>query len=86
MVDKTFCIGGELMSRVEEYKYLGLQIDTQLNFQSHRQTLINNVNYKLTFFKKIRKYVTLDAAKTIYKGTILPLLEYADFVIDYGIK
>ena len=85
-MDNRFGLGGELMSKVEEYKYLGIQMDSQLNFQSHRQTLINNVNYKLTFYKKKRKYVTLDAAKTIYKGTILPLIEYADFVIDYGIK
>ena len=56
---------------MDEYEYLGLQIDSQLNFQSHRQNLIRNVNYKLTFFRKIWKYVTLDAAKNIYKGTIL---------------
>ena len=81
-----FSIGGVQMAKVDEYKYLGVYIDTQLNFQSHRQKMINSVNYKLTFFKKIRNYVTLDAAKTIYKGTILPMIEYADFVFDFGIK
>ena len=82
----VFSIGGESMSQVEEYRYLGLNEDIQLNFQSHRQTLINNVNYKLTFFRKIRKYVTLEAGKSIYKGTILPVFEYVDFILDYGIK
>ena len=32
------------------------------------------------------QFITLDAATIIYKGTILPLIEYADFVYDYGIK
>ena len=47
---------------------------------------INNVNYKLTFLKRIRNYITTDLATLIYKGTILPLIEYADFVFEYGIK
>ena len=51
-MDNRFGLGGELLSKVEEYKYLGIQIDSQLNFQCHRQTLINNVNYKLTLKKK----------------------------------
>ena len=92
LVDKNiipgtgFDLGGEELTMVEEYKYLGVQMDPQLNFHAHRQSLINNINYKLVFFKKIRKYITVDAAKMIYKGTILPVLEYADFVFDYGIK
>ena len=38
------------------------------------------------FFRKIRKFITVDAASLIYKGTILPILEYADFVFDYDIQ
>ena len=30
--------------------------------------------------------MTLKAAKLVYKGTILPILEYADFIHDFGIK
>ena len=92
LVDKNstpkthFVLGGEELDMVEEYKYLGVQIDAQLNFHAHRQSLINSINYMLIFFKKIRKYINVDAAKLIYKGTILPVIEYADFVFDYGIK
>ena len=52
----------------------------------HREALQNRVNYKLLFFKKIRKYININAAVTIYKSTILPIIEYADFVYDFGIK
>ena len=82
----TFKIKGTQLAKVNEYRYLGVLIDSQLHFQTHRHNVINNVNYKLTFFKKIRNYITTDSATLIYKGTILPLIEYADFVFDYGIK
>ena len=86
MNNPIFKIGGTTMEKVTEYKYLGLTVDSKLTFQTHRQNVINNVNYKLMFFKKIRQYITTEAASIIYKGTILPLIEYADFVFDYDIK
>ena len=44
------------------------------------------VQHKLIFFKKIRQFITVEAAEVIYKGTILPIIEYADFVFDHDIK
>ena len=85
-IDPVFKIGGEKLKQVNEYRYLGILVDNQLNFQSYRQNLINNVNYKLMFFKKIRQFITTEAAIIIYKGTILPIIEYADFIFDYNIK
>ena len=81
-----FHINNHSLDRVQEYRYLGLLIDAQLNFQTHRENLVNTVNYKLCLFKKIRKFITIEAASLIYKGTILPIIEYADFVFDYNIK
>ena len=76
--DLDFKLGGEKMDKIEEYRYLGIVVDSQHNFQSHRHNVINNVDYKLTFFKKIHQFITTEAATVIYKGTILPLFEYAD--------
>ena len=36
-------------------------------------------------FRKIRSLINKRAAKLIYKCTILPVLEYADFIYDQGI-
>ena len=84
--DIYFVIDNVTLEKVDQYRYLGLCIDSHLNFPNHRDSLINTVNNKIYFFKKIRRYITTEAASTIYKGTILPILEYADFVFDYGIK
>ena len=62
---QIFALGQEKLERVEQYKYLGLTIDSQLTFQTHRDNLINNFNYKISFFKKIRKFVTTEAALII---------------------
>ena len=44
------------------------------------------MNLKICFFKKIRQFINEEAALSIYKSTILPIIEYADFVYDYNIK
>ena len=45
-----------------------------------------NLNLRNCYFRKIRKYINERAAVTIYKSTILPVIEYADFVYDHNIK
>ena len=80
----SFKLGNAVLERVFEYKYLGLIMD--LSFQSHREKLKNRIYLKISFFRKIRKFVNVEAAVTIYKSTILPIFEYADYVIDYGVK
>ena len=73
------------LERFKEYKNLGVHVDCQLNFQHHNKLLTRNVNYKISHFRRIRKCITINAAVLIYKCTILPILEYADFIQDQGI-
>ena len=84
--DIDFKLKNVSLERVKEYKYLGLLIDSGLSFVPHRDNLISRVNLKIVFFRKIRKFVTTEAAALIYKATILPILEYADFFFDYNIQ
>ena len=82
----NFQLGLNKLDQVKEYRYLGLLLDTELNFNSLRDNLYKRVNLKISFFKKIRKYIDVNMAITIYKSTILPIIEYADFVYDNNIK
>ena len=79
-------LGDTELTKVSDYRYLGLIIDCQLTFRVHREHMINRVNYKLSYFHKIRKYIVIEAAEMVYKNTILPLFEFVDFVYDYGVK
>ena len=84
--DNVFCLGATPLEKVIEYNYLWLKMDCDRSFKSHRDMLQNRVNYKLLFFKKIRKYINVNAAATIYKSTILSIIGYADFYIKYNNK
>ena len=72
----------ETVEIVPKFKYLGLILDSKLSFQPHRADLIRRVQHKLYFLAKIRCYLTTYAALLIYKTTILPLLEYADYIYN----
>ena len=79
-------LGTTILENVKEYKYLGVTVDSQLTFQTYRSIVINRVNLKINHFRNICTYMTLESALLLYKGTILPILEYADFVYDFNIK
>ena len=80
-----FKINNLELVQVEVYKYLGVFVDVNLNFQNQHKKVMANVNSKLAHFRKIRYYLTKRASILIYKCTILPLLEYADFICDQGL-
>ena len=84
-IAQTFVIKNLELLQVETYKYLGVLVDVNLNFQSQYRKTIANVNAKLVHFRKIRCYLTKRAAILVYKCTILPVLEYADFICDQGL-
>ena len=83
--DTSFSLGANKLDKVCEYKYLGLLIDSKLNFHNHRDLMQKRINYKM-FFQKIRRYINTSTAIIIYKSTILPIIEYADFIYDRNIK
>ena len=51
-------LAGKQLERVTDYKYLGVNIDSSLNFQTHRENLINRINFEMIYFKKIRNFLT----------------------------
>ena len=85
-LDVVFKLENVELEHVGEYKFLGMTIDSLLSFQSYRESIINRVNLKISYFRKIRTYLTEEAALLIYKCTILPIMEYVDFVYDFDIK
>lgn len=69
---------------VKEYKYLGLIINQDLNFNSHIKAQINSLNGKLYHFRKIRKYIPERTAIVIYKVLIAPIMKYANMFLCSG--
>ena len=69
--DNNLYVNGAPLEQVFSFNYLGLIIDTSLDFREHRAKVMKQVQLKLNYLVKIRKYLNTDAALTIYKSTIL---------------
>ena len=63
----TFCL----------YKYLGIEIDSSLNLNSHFEKCFKRASSRLRLLVKLRDYLDLTAAKAIYRSLILPTFTYS---------
>ena len=75
-------LSGTPLEFVHSYKYLGVSLDEQLNLTDLMSGVKKAINGHLFKLRKIRKYITPKCAVLIYKQTILPLLDYAGFLLN----
>ena len=73
-------IGNDRLKVVPYYNYLGLSLDSTLNYTSHIASIIKTVSYKMTLLGKLRKYLNNEVALLIYKSMLLPYFDYADVI------
>ena len=70
------------IDRVNSYKYLGITLDMNLNYNIHLENCLKLVSHKAFVLNKIRRYINKNTAITIYKTMILPIIEYGDVIYD----
>ena len=78
-------IKDSVLKHVKEYKYLGFTIDSNLDYQLHRQKLFGKVQKKFNYLVKIRKLINALNTLLIYKTKIMSLIDYADCIYEQGI-
>ena len=71
-------INNEHLKLVPSYKYLGLIVDSILNFNLHIASVTRTILHKMSLLAKMKKYLNNDVAVSIYKSMLLPYLDYAD--------
>ena len=72
-------LDGVILENVDHYKYLGINLDSTLNFK-HMNNLMKIVSHKLYLLSKIRKFITKAAALRIYNVMVVPYIDYGDIV------
>ena len=77
-------LNGEHLDLVHNYNYLGVVIDDRLTFVEFLKLKCNKTNVRVYQLGKIRKYLKPNIAALIYKQTILPIIEYADLMVESG--
>ena len=69
------------LSYVNSFKYLGIEIDRNLNMKGFYEALYKLVNHKLYLLKLIRPSLTIDAAVSVSKSMILSLIDYGNIFL-----
>ena len=82
ILNHNLFIDNTKIDRVNTYKYLGITLDANLNYNKHLENVIKSISYKYLLLAKIRKYITVEVAIRIYKTMILQILEYGDILFD----
>ena len=76
-------IDGNKIQYVNFFNYLGIKIDSTLTFELHAAESLRMVSHKLFLLSKIRKFITIEQALTIYRTKIVPYFDYGDvFLIN----
>ena len=75
-------IAGSTLAITQTYRYLGMTLDTLLNFKEHTKILLKSINFKTYLFRRERLSLTDDSALKVVKSMILPVIDYGDII--YG--
>ena len=83
---KAVCIpykmGGHLLERVTDTKYLGVSINEHIQWNTHINTLVGQAHSKLAFLERNLRSCPQLLKDTAYKTLVRPGIEYASAVWD----
>ena len=74
-------LGNTDLDFVPKYKYLGVSLDKHMNLTSLLSDVKRNVSGHLFKLRKLRSKITTFCAISIYKQTVLPLFDYAGYLL-----
>ena len=71
----------ERIAFVKNHIYLGVTLDNSMSLIPLLKNIKKRVSNKIFHLRKLRKYMTFDASVLVYKQTILPIIDYAGFLL-----
>ena len=78
---KKLKILGTCIQYVSQYNYVGILLDSEMTLFPLFKNIKKRVNNKMFTLRKIRKYLTENASVLVYKQTIMPIFDYAGFLL-----
>ena len=79
-------LNNEYLQHTFYYKYLGVFLDSVLNFNKHIDYVNKITSHKIFLLSKIRKCIDQHSALYIYKSMISPFFYFGDIVYEGGNK
>ena len=80
----NIAIGSEPIERVAEFKFLGLTIDENLDWNPHLQKISNKVSRTLGVMCRLKNYLPVHILRLLYNSLVLPYLQYG--ILTWGFK
>lgn len=69
-------LGGQELELVNEFKYLGVTLDSTLTFKSHIKKIQRTIKFNLSNFKLIRPSLTTVSARVFMHAMVFSYIEY----------
>ena len=67
-------MGDQEIEMIANTKYLGVQVDSQINWHKHVDTIKTKTNRALGLLKYSKKYLPSDVLNIMYRGIVEPQL------------
>ena len=77
-------VAGTVVSSVSEARNLGVWFDSKFQFQTHINKTCQSAFYYIHNIRRIRKFSSFEAAKTLVQALVISRLDYYNSVL-YGI-
>ena len=81
-LNPVFKLNGVIIERVYDFQYLGLVIDHDMKFLTHRKNVNTNLRNKVHQLANVRTFIDEDIALLIYNTMVLPTFDYVDYMWD----
>lgn len=82
VVSTVYSVMNNQIAAISSYKYLGVHIHYQLNWDTHINSVISSANHSLRYLKHHLRLAPPEIKKTAYLSIIRPNLEYASSIWD----
>ena len=78
----TVTAGDTVLSRIYQFKYLGVMLDPYLSWNDHIDYIGRKISAKLGMLRKALKVIPRESCLTLYNVMILPVFDYSAVVWD----
>ena len=73
-------LGNGVIERKSQHTHIGMQLDSELNFQSHVKEAIGKARRVIRMIRYLSRYFSKDVLDQVYKLYVRPHLDYGDII------
>ena len=77
----SLLVAGTVVSSVSEARNLGVWFDSKFQFQTHINKTCQSAFYYIYNIRRIRKFLSFEAAKTLVQALVISRLDYCNSVL-----